>query len=119
MHVWWTTSSQPTRIATNSWPQSTRSEREVRKVLSGFLMQTGTLGVDEGRAEWLLASKKPPTTELERRTVLHYLGMKGVFPWEGITWVLDLLPGHPREAISALSAYFLASISFPTGASAG
>ena len=33
-------------------------------------------------------------------------------PWEGITWILDLLPDNPRKAVDALDAYFLAHIHF-------
>jgi restriction system protein len=29
-------------------------------------------------------------------------------PWEGITWILDLLPDHPRKALQALTAYISA-----------
>lgn len=30
------------------------------------------------------------------------------YPWEGITWILDLLPLFPRRALNALEAYDLA-----------
>jgi restriction system protein len=33
-------------------------------------------------------------------------------PWEGITWVLDLLPDYPREAIESVDAYLTAHIQF-------
>src|SRR5206468_3373676 len=32
--------------------------------------------------------------------------------WEGMTWVLDLLPTHPQEAIDVLNAFFLAHMHF-------
>ena len=93
---------------------SSRRERDVRKVLSEFLISTGTLGADEFNARWRLATQGKGgvrvDSEYERRLMLHHAGVEGVSPWEGITWVLDLLPRHPREALAALSAYFLAHI---------
>lgn len=32
--------------------------------------------------------------------------------WEGLKWVLDLLPNHPKEAILVLEAYFTANMHF-------
>lgn len=29
-------------------------------------------------------------------------------PWEGITWIIDLLPNHPKEALDVLHSYFIA-----------
>jgi restriction system protein len=49
-------------------------------------------------------------TEYERRLWLWTTGAAAAFPWEGITWVLDLCPWWPKEAIAALSAYTLAHI---------
>ena len=89
-------------------------------VLAKFLVSTGTLGFDRAIAERILSQKKSPKNEYERRLILYHAGVKGLFPWEGITWVLDLSPEHPREAIAALSAYFLAHIgSLPDGRIAG
>jgi len=32
--------------------------------------------------------------------------------WEGITWILDLLPNFPNEALKGLNTYFLANCQF-------
>src|SRR5262249_12807976 len=41
-------------------------------------------------------------------------------PWEGITWVLDLLPGFPQAAVDAAGAYLLAHAQvLPDGRYAG
>jgi len=32
--------------------------------------------------------------------------------WEGLTWIIDLLPHSPNEALKALSAYFSANCQF-------
>ncbi len=44
------------------------------------------------------------TVEFYRRLIR----IKGPGPWEGLTWILDLLPDNPHEALKVLDAYFLA-----------
>jgi restriction system protein len=34
------------------------------------------------------------------------------YPWEGITWIIDLLPNSPNEALKVLDAYFIAHLLF-------
>lgn len=43
-----------------------------------------------------------------QRQTVHFEDDYHVQPWEGITWVLDLLPHWPKDALAALDAYFLA-----------
>jgi restriction system protein len=43
-----------------------------------------------------------------QRLVLHASGESQVPPWEGITWILDLLPHFPKKALEGLYAYTLA-----------
>ncbi|MFE1594198.1 restriction endonuclease [Nocardia sp. NPDC058705] len=45
-------------------------------------------------------------SEYERRLILRAHGKSSEPTWPGLTWVLDLLPRDPRQAISATSAYF-------------
>src|SRR5262249_39598166 len=70
-----------------------------------------------------LAPMKPPfiifkkwgrasaDSELRRRFFINEGGKKVGLegpppPWEGVTWILDLLPNNPRAAIHTLEAYF-------------
>lgn len=100
-----------------------RTDTQIKALLYRFLIHTGTLGVDKDRFSWRMKSRKHKArsfTEYERRLILHGTGMKGIFPWEGITWILDLLPHNPAEALSALSGYMLAHIQYlPDGRIAG
>jgi restriction system protein len=94
---------------------SERSDLEIRSLLLKFLIPSGSLGCDEFHAAYL---KEPPRGrnkhlfEYQRRLILWDAGLKDVFPWEGITWVLDACPWWPKEAIAALSAYVLTHIQF-------
>src|SRR5690606_14637055 len=89
-----------------------RSRAEVAALLRRFLVPAGTLGVDRFNFEWLLQRGKegriPELREYERRLILAAKTKGQVQPWEGLTWVLDLLPHHPRQAIDVIDAYFTA-----------
>ena len=93
-----------------------RSEDEVRKLLGKFLIPTGTLGSDEWAFEYLLWSKKSKTDRYKmqinhsyfRRLFLFATKKSKIPPWEGITWIVDLLPHSPKKALEALDAYLFA-----------
>ncbi len=92
-----------------------RSDLEIRDLLLKLLIPSGSLGCDESHAAYLKhapKSRKEHLLEYERRLILWDVGVRGVFPWEGITWVLDLCRWWPKEAIAALSAYMFAHIQF-------
>lgn len=46
--------------------------------------------------------------ESNRRLVAHAINESSPPPWEGVTWILDLLPHWPGEALASLAAYQLA-----------
>lgn len=112
------------------------SENEVRTVLRGMLGESRDIPVvDELRLAGLilsreaaaadapvispdklreiadLAAARPEFTEYERRVILRRAGRSSTPTWEGLTWVLDLLPYSPAEAISVVSAYITAHFS--------
>ncbi|RYE56647.1 MAG: restriction endonuclease [Sphingobacteriales bacterium] len=90
-----------------------RSDYHVKIMLKNFLIPSCTLGSDESRIEHVLEKistknkdKKEPMTESTRRLVLYHFKISSSPPWEGITWILDLLPNDPRTAKEVLRAYF-------------
>lgn len=87
-----------------------RSDAEVRALLRRFLIPSGTLGCDHLTAQHLAHRAKSgdrvPRTEFTRRLFGAVLTNGRVQPWEGITWILDLLPGNPRVALDVIDAYF-------------
>lgn len=107
-----------------------RSEQEISRLLLKFLIPSGSFGSDKFNFSWLVHLIK--TRQLRRlsqfhRRLLRHVGAKirksaveVPPPWEGITWVLDLLPQNPRAAIAALDAYFEAHCGFmPDGRISG
>lgn len=97
-----------------------RSEEDVRRLIYEFLIKSGTLGpIDEIRFGGLIelgqrdpdAFKRSLHTQYHQRLIRYY-GYKNnnILPWEGNTWILDLLPHYPRQAIQALNAYIYAHV---------
>lgn len=101
-------------------------EQEARDLLRALLMESGSLGIDEGRLD--STRRKPDTASLSdgsageywRRLLLFDDERKYVrelrkydpesnavptLPWEGITWTLDLLKDSPRQALQVIDAY--------------
>lgn len=93
-----------------------RYDNEIRSILRKFLIHNCTFGSDEFYANNLITRIKDktyissinPRTEYNRRVLTKFLTNHGEV-WEGLTWVLDLLPHFPNEAIKAIDAYFLAN----------
>jgi restriction system protein len=46
--------------------------------------------------------------EYYRRLLIHHSYPDREWPWEGNTWILDLLPHFPKKALEALDAYIVA-----------
>ena len=104
-----------------------RAEAEVIGLVRHFLVPSCTLGTDRSTFDYYIhCGKKNPETfrkmkerEFIRR-LLRSFGPNNPPPWEGITWVIDLLPHFPGQAIQTLHAYLLAHASWlPDGRLAG
>jgi len=95
----------------HEWP-----ETDVLRLLVLFLTITGEYGCDQSYLDGLKYDKvnapelfkKNSGTQYCRRLILYKSGHSPIPPWEGNTWVLDLLPHYPKQALDALQAYFLA-----------
>ena len=89
-----------------------RSDREVKQILRCFLIPSGTIGSDSQTLQSLSALGASKLNDL----LEHNEYVRRLFftqkPWEGITWVLDLLPDNPRKALDVLDAYFVANVAF-------
>lgn len=111
------------------------SDGDVVTVLRHLLLPSGSLGSDENHLNWLarrgsqedLPDSMLRVTEFDRRLILWVKSKDegeedgtAPPPWEGITWILDLLPAFPQQALDALSAYILAHAQIlPDGRYAG
>jgi restriction system protein len=96
-----------------------RSDDEVIKLLHSFLIKSQTFGfIDEIRFQELIDAHNSNHAKYEKmishsyyRRLFHYFKVsKQIYPWEGNTWVLDLLPHSPKVALEGLNAYIFANI---------
>jgi len=100
---------------------SDRAESEVRRVLANMLGKSRSLPewdalqvqikakLPESVALSELADdslgSRPRFTHYETRAILAVAG-KSIEPtWPGLTWFLDLLPGHPDRALAVVTAF--------------
>ncbi len=80
-----------------------REPSEVRTLIRNFLMPSCTLGGDIDRIGRFLKEDRDAALEIEQ----VQRALRGELPWEGITWVLDLLH-RPRMAIDVIDGYLAA-----------
>jgi len=93
------------------------SDDEVINLLRRFLISSGSLGKDKSSFDYLMHCMKHDKEHFNKLMKLEYYRrlLKGYFNknavvWEGNTWIIDLLPDHPKRALDVLYAYFLAHI---------
>jgi restriction system protein len=96
----------------------TFSETQIKGILRRFLIYNCTLGKDEFNAEWIsneLKNKeninKILSYEYFRRVIIASKN-KNFCVWEGLNWILNLLPHSPNIALQAIDAYFSANCQF-------
>jgi len=98
-----------------------REEGDVLKLIKKFLIPSGSLGADKSYLKYIMSARKdrPEINDFifenqytNRLLLWTSSGGRTPPPWEGITWVLDLLPHWPKYAVEALNAYFLAHAQF-------
>jgi restriction system protein len=100
------------------------TEEEFKAILRHFIPKSGTYGKDifmkDTYSQWntnIETIGELEKTFLNRIKVTEYYqklikSNDKIDVWEGITWILDLLPHWPNKAIDALDAYFLANCQF-------
>jgi restriction system protein len=85
---------------------TTREKDEIINILRNFLISTGGIGDDANRVSDMMKKNFEVANNFEyTRRVL-----RGGPPWEGITWIIDLLNHNPRMAIEVIQSYLLAHI---------
>ncbi|GAB4054934.1 restriction endonuclease [Catellatospora paridis] len=97
-------------------------EPTARARIRRLLIQSGTLGVDESRWQTMQLGLDSPEyngrksyNEYSQRLHVYYEHKSThdctscvAPPWEGITWILDLLPADAETALQGLEAYHCA-----------
>jgi hypothetical protein len=103
----------PTDAHRDEWLQTAhlRPDSDVKLLLRHFLVSTGSNLQDDLDAGVLISEldyRKPSDSLSEHdRRLLRYARSQGKYPvWEGLGWILDLLPQHPRMALNVIDAFF-------------
>ena len=87
----------------------TFSENQVRDLLRNFLVQSGSLGTDRFTRHSIHDLAPAKLAQLiEESEFIRRLAEPPFLPWEGITWILDLLPHYPMKALDVLDGFFVA-----------
>ncbi len=105
----------PTDAHRNSFLDSVhlRSEQMVRSLLRLFLISGGTMGIDRSTRRWAMSmGNEDLLRRMDEDEFIKRLIEPPFLPWEGTTWVLDLLPDYPRKALAVLDAYFTAHFQY-------
>lgn len=97
---------------------SQRTDKEIKDILRKFLIHNISFGRDKILYDLMVNTLKNNNNieeflkhEYYHRALRKIQGIQQDV-WEGLTWVLDLLPNFPLEAIKAIDAYFLANCQF-------
>ena len=84
------------------------SEEDIKNLLRLLIVNTGSFGADEQNRQAYMLQKgylNAYQSEYYRRLI------ETDYAYEGLTWILDLLPRFPKQALQAIEAYFTAHLS--------
>jgi restriction system protein len=82
-------------------------DRKVKQLLYRYLVQEGSYGLDELHKKFLIKDKTA-LKNIDENTPLYLrrLLFTKHKTWEGITWIVDLLPSYPKDAINVIDCFF-------------
>jgi restriction system protein len=91
------------------------SDKDVKDTLRKFIIKTGRIEADNWNLKFLVSLPKNEFDTLLENSEYYKRNLRMEDnAWEGLTWVLELLPRHPKMAIEALNAYFVANCAYMT-----
>lgn len=86
-----------------------RPEKEVVNLIRKFVISTGALGKDRYTIEILNGLIKEDLKKAYNSSEYNRRLLRKDSPnWEGLTWIIDLLPYCASEAINVIEAYYIA-----------
>jgi len=82
------------------------SDKDIKKIIYRFIVKEGAYGLDNMHRETLKNDKENLMNLYKHFPIytkrLYYLEK----PWEGLTWVIDLLPDHPKDVLNILDSFY-------------
>lgn len=95
-----------------------RTDDEVKNLIRKFLIHSGNFGMDKSNLDIYNFCRK--SNNDEHKVIFNDMSKseyyrrlsEGEYAWEGITWILDLIPHHPQKAIYAINSYLFSHLSY-------
>lgn len=81
-------------------------DNDIKKIIFRFLVHEGAYGTSFWHKESILTNKEFYKDISENFPIYTNRLIKFGKPWEGLTWVIDLLPDYPRDVINVLNSFF-------------
>lgn len=88
-----------------------RPDSDIRLLLRNFLLEGGSLGIDKGRVDYVtrsISTREELDKLYDENEYFRRLLNQKRHTWEGMTWIIDLIPDFPAAAVEAIKAYDLA-----------
>lgn len=90
-----------------------RTDKQTKQILKLFLNKTKHYGCDSSNRKFLVHMIRNDPHYLDHLLLSEsLLRLISPEPWPGITWVLDLLPEHPQQAIQSITSYITVHASY-------
>jgi restriction system protein len=84
----------------------TLTDKKIKKIIYRFIIKKGVYGANLSEREFIKKDKKLLNKLLK---ILPIFTMRLLFlrqPWEGLTWIIDLLPEYPKDALNVLASFY-------------
>jgi restriction system protein len=81
------------------------SDKDIKKIIFRFLIHEGTYRDNVLHKESIMENKELFRNISEKYPIYTNRLLLGK-PWEGLTWLLDLLPHYPKDVITVLDSFF-------------
>jgi len=82
------------------------SDEEIKKIIFRFIIHEGGYGLNRLHINYLKKNKELAKDINKYHPIylnrLLHLGK----PWEGLTWIIDLLPDHPKDVLKITDSFF-------------
>ena len=81
-------------------------EKEVKKLIYRYLVQEGSYGTDDIHRQNFMKNKEYLREINKEFPIYSKRVILNRNTWEGITWVIDLLPHYPKDAIDVIDSFY-------------
>jgi len=81
-------------------------DAKIKKIIYRFIIKEGAYGSNILQRKWIIENKENFKNIYEIWPIYTNRLIRLGKPWEGLTWLLDLLPEYPKDVINVLDSFF-------------